>query len=189
MVELVARAQLPRGTVPESGVAGLDECVRSGYLDWPGSVVPLLDCAYLRRVAPTVMATPGIGGFLGSSVFVARCSDLPQSTLRDFPEAGPRADNEAEVTMLARWLDSALVEPSEALDVASLRQHAARASGRVVATASAIARVAGGEPAPGPRQLLGAQKPCQVSSGNSHHHGRDCRQRAHALDGESRCIQ
>ena len=93
-------------------MAGLEECVRSGYLDSPWSVVPLVDHAYLRQVAPTVMATPGVRGFLGFAVFVAWCSDLRKSTLRDLPEGVPGADNKAEVMMLARWLDRALVEPS-----------------------------------------------------------------------------
>ena len=112
MLERVTRAQEPQGTVPESWVAGLMECVRSGYLDLPTSVVPRLDNAHLRQVAPTVMATPGIRGFFGFVVFVAWCSDLWQSTMRDFPRVRFIADNEAEVRMLARWLDIALDEPS-----------------------------------------------------------------------------
>lgn len=112
MLKRVARAQEPRGTVPESWVAGLGECVRRGYLDRPTSVVPLHDYAYLRQVAPTVMATPGIRGFVGFAVFVAWCSDLRQSTMRDFPAVSRSGENDAEATMLARWLDIALVEPS-----------------------------------------------------------------------------
>ena len=112
MLKRVAGAHEPQGTIPESWIAGLGECVRRGYLDRPRSVVPLHDYADLRQVAPTVMATPGIRGFLGFSVFVAWCSDLRQSTMRDFPEVSPCWDNDAEVTMLARCLDIALVEPS-----------------------------------------------------------------------------
>ena len=41
LIKRVARAQQPQGTVPESWVAGLKECVRSGYLDRPDSVIPL----------------------------------------------------------------------------------------------------------------------------------------------------
>ena len=112
LIERVARAQEPQGTVPESWVAGLKECVRSGYVDRPDSFIPLANPSYLRKVAPTVMATPGDRGFVGFGVFVAWCCDLRQGAMRDFPELSTRGDRDAEVTMLARWLDIALVTPS-----------------------------------------------------------------------------
>ena len=112
LIKRVARAHQPQGTVPESWVAGLKECVRSGYLDRPDSVIPLASPSYLRKVAPTVTATPGDQGILGFAVFVAWCCDLRQEAMRDFPEVSARGSKDAEVTMLARCLDIALVAPS-----------------------------------------------------------------------------
>ena len=76
LIKRVGRAQQPQGTVPESWVAGLKECVGSGYVDRPDSFIPLANPSYLRKVAPTVMATPGDRGFVGFGVFVAWCCDL-----------------------------------------------------------------------------------------------------------------
>ena len=112
LIERVARAQEPQGTVPESWVAGLKECVRSGYVDRPDSFIPLANPSYLRKVAPTVMTTPGDRRFVGFGVFVAWCCDLRQGAMRDFPELSTRADKDPEVTMLARCLDIALAAPS-----------------------------------------------------------------------------
>ena len=93
-------------------MAGLKECVRSGYLDRPDSVIPLVNSSYLRTVAPTVMATPGDRGFVGFGVFVAWCCDPRQGAMRDLPEVDTRADPDPEVTMLARCLDVAMTSPS-----------------------------------------------------------------------------
>ena len=112
LIKRVAGAHEPQGTVPESWMAGLKECVRSGYLDRPDSIIPLANPSYLHNVAPTVTATPGDRGIVGFEVFVAWCSDLRQGAMRDFPEVGLRASKHAEVTMLARSLDVALVAPS-----------------------------------------------------------------------------
>ena len=112
LVECVVRAQQPQGTVPESWIAGLNECVRSGYLDRPESVIPLKYPPLLRELAPTAMKEHGARGPVGFGVFVAWCSDLRQGAMRDFPEVGLRASKQAEVTMLARSLDLALVAPS-----------------------------------------------------------------------------
>ena len=112
LIERVALAQKPQGTVPESWVAGLKECVRSGYVDRPDSFIPLANPSYLRKVAPTVMATPGDRGFLGFGVFVAWCCDLRRGAIADFPEVDTRADPDPEVTMLARCLDVAMTSPS-----------------------------------------------------------------------------
>ena len=112
LIKRVARAHQPQGTIPESWMAGLRECVRSGYVERPDSVIPLANRSYLRNVAPTVMATPGDRGSVGFGVFVAWCSDLRRGAMRDFPDLGVRWTRDAEVTMLARCLDVALVAPS-----------------------------------------------------------------------------
>ena len=112
LLKRVTRAQEPQGTVPESWVAGLEECVRSGYVDRPDSVIPLASPSYLRKVAPTVMATPGDRGFIGFGVFVAWCCDLRRGAIADFPEVDVRADQDPEVTILARCLDIAITVPS-----------------------------------------------------------------------------
>ena len=112
LIERVARAQQPQGTIPESWVAGLKECVGSGYVDRPDSVIPLANPSYLRKVAPTVMATPGDRGFVGFGVFVAWCCDLRRGAVADFPEVDTRADQDLEVTILARCLDLAMTAPS-----------------------------------------------------------------------------
>ena len=93
-------------------MAGLKECVRSGYLDRPESVIPLAHPSYLGKVAPTVRATPRDQGILGFAVFIAWCSDLRRGAMRDFPDIGLRGSQDPEVTMLARCLDIALVAPS-----------------------------------------------------------------------------
>ena len=112
LIKRVARAQQPQGTVPDSWMAGLKECVRSGYLDRPDSVIPLASPSYLRKVAPTVMAARGNRGFFGFGVFVAWCSDLRRGAIADFPDVDTRADPDPEVTMLARCLDVAMTAPS-----------------------------------------------------------------------------
>lgn len=112
LINRVARSQQPQGTVPDSWIAGLKECVRSGYLDQPNSVLPLINIPYLREVAPTVMATDGDRGFMGFGVFVAWCCDLRQGAMRDFPEVGKGRNDDAEVTMLARCLDLAVAAPT-----------------------------------------------------------------------------
>ena len=112
LIKRVARAQQPQGSIPESWMAGLKECVRSGYVDRPDSVIPLASPSYLRKVAPTVMATPGDRGFVGFGVFVAWCCDLRRGAIADFPEVDTRADPDPEVTMLARCLDVAMTSPS-----------------------------------------------------------------------------
>ena len=112
LIERVARAQEPQGTVPESWVAGLKECVGSGYVDRPDSFIPLANPSYLRKVARTVMATPGDQGLLEFGVFVAWCCDLRQGAIADFPEVDTRADQDPEVTILARCLDMAITAPS-----------------------------------------------------------------------------
>ena len=112
LIERLVRAQQPKGTIPESWVTGLRECVSSGYLDRPESVIPLESPSLLRELAPTAMKEPGDRGSVGFGVFVAWCSDLRQGAMRDFSEVGLRASTHAEVTMLARSLDVALVAPS-----------------------------------------------------------------------------
>ena len=112
LIKRVVQAQQPPGTVPESWVAGLKECVRSGYLDRPDSVIPLANPSYLGKVAPTVTATPGDQGIVGFGVFVAWCSDLRRGAMRDFPGISLRGSQDAEVTMLARCVELALVAPS-----------------------------------------------------------------------------
>ena len=92
LIERVARAQEPQGTVPESWVAGLKECVRTGYLDQPESIVPVANPSLLGELAPTLMKERGDRGFLGFGVFVAWCSDLRQGAMRDFPELSTRGD-------------------------------------------------------------------------------------------------
>ena len=112
LVKRVARAHEPEGTVPESWVAGLQKCVSGGYLDRPESVIPLENRSYLVEVAPAVMETLGDRGHFGFAVFVAWCSDLRRGANFDFPEVDTRGDQDPEVTILARWLDIALTEPS-----------------------------------------------------------------------------
>lgn len=112
LIKRVAQAQKPQGTVPGSWIAGLEACVRSGYLDQPNSVIPVWNPPYLLNAAPTVMATHGDQGFGGFTVFVAWCSDLRQAAMRDFPEVRNWRNNDAEVTMLARYLDLALAAPT-----------------------------------------------------------------------------
>ena len=112
LVQCMAQAQQPQGTVPDSWMAGLKECVGSGYLDWPDSVIPLKCPSYLRKVAPTVMAARGNRGFFGFGVFVAWCSDLRRGAIADFPDVDTRADPDREVTMLTRCLDVAMTAPS-----------------------------------------------------------------------------
>ena len=109
LIERAARAHQPQGTVPESWVAGLRECIRRGYLNQPNGIISF---SYLRRVAPTVMKTPGERGCPEFVNFVAWCCDLRHGVMRDFPEVSPRRGNDLEVRMLARWLDIALVMPS-----------------------------------------------------------------------------
>ena len=112
LIKRVARAHQPQGTVPESWVAGLTECVRSGYLDRSDSLIPLAHPSHLGKVAPTVRATPGDQGFIGFGVFVAWCSDLRRVAIADFPEVDTRADQDPEVTILARCLEVAIAAPS-----------------------------------------------------------------------------
>ena len=112
LIERVTQGQKPQGTVPESWVAGLEECVRSGYLDRPRSVIPFKNLSYLCKVARTVMAKPKDQEIFEFGVFVAWCCDLRQGAMRDFPELSTRADKDPEVTMLARCLDIALAAPS-----------------------------------------------------------------------------
>ena len=112
LIKRVARAQQPQGSIPESWMAGLKECVRSDYVDRPDSCIPLANPSYLRKVAPMVMATPGDKGVLGFGVFVAWCCDLRRGAIADFPEVDTRADPDPEVTMLARCLDVAMTSPS-----------------------------------------------------------------------------
>ena len=112
LIKRVARAQQPEGTVPESWVAGLKECVRSGYLDQPEGILPLASPSLLRELAPSAMAGRGDRGFLGFGVFVAWCCDLRRGAVADFPEVDTRADQDLEVTILARCLDLAMTAPS-----------------------------------------------------------------------------
>ena len=93
-------------------MAGLRECVRSGYLDRPDSVIPLANPSYLGKVAQAVTATPGEQGIVGFGVFVAWCSALRRGAMREFPDVGLRGSQHAEVTMLASCLEIALVAPS-----------------------------------------------------------------------------
>ena len=112
LIKRVARAQQPEGTVPESWVAGLKECVRSGYLDQPEGILPLASPSLLRELAPSAMKEHGDRGFLGFGVFVAWCCDLRRGAVADFPEVDTRADQDLEVTILARCLDLAMTAPS-----------------------------------------------------------------------------
>ena len=134
LIKRVARAQQPRRTVPKSWMAGLKACVRSGYLDRPDAVIPLVNPSYLRTVAPTVMATPGDRGSVGFGVFVAWCCDLRRGAIADFPEVDTRADPDPEVTMLARCLDVAMSAPSWSRYISPRlgRVLAERVSGRLV---------------------------------------------------------
>ena len=136
LVQCMAQAQQPQGTVPDSWMAGLKECVRSGYLDWPDSVIPLNCPSYLRKVAPTVMAARGNRGFFGFGVFVAWCSDLRRGAIADFPDVDTRADPDPEVTMLARCLDVAMTAPSWSRYTSPRlgRVLAERVSGRLVSS-------------------------------------------------------
>ena len=93
-------------------MAGLEECVRTGYLDQPESIVPLANPSLLGELAPTLMKERGDRGFLGFGVFVAWCSDLRRGAIADFPEVDTRADQDPEVTILARCLDTAITAPS-----------------------------------------------------------------------------
>ena len=106
------KRQIPQGMVPESWVAGLKECVRSGYLDRPRSVIPFNEFGYLCEVAQTVMEKPEEEEIFDFGVFIAWCCDLRQGAMRDFPELSTRADKDPEITMLARCLDIALAAPS-----------------------------------------------------------------------------
>ena len=109
------KRQIPQGMVPESWVAGLEECVRSGYLDRPRSVIPFNEFGYLCEVAQTVMEKPEEEEeeeIFDFGVFIAWCCDLRQGAMRDFPELSTRADKDPEITMLARCLDIALAAPS-----------------------------------------------------------------------------
>ena len=112
LVKRIAQAQQPRGTVPASWVAGLEACVRSGYLDEPESILPLASPSLLRELAPSVMKEHGDRGFLGFGVVVAWCSDLRRGAIADFPDVDTRADQDLEVTILARCLDLAMTAPS-----------------------------------------------------------------------------
>ena len=112
LVKRIAQAQQPRGTVPASWVAGLEACVRSGYLYEPESILPLASPSLLRELAPSAMKEHGDRGFLGFGVFVAWCCDLRRGAVADFPEVDTRADQDLEVTILARCLDLAMTAPS-----------------------------------------------------------------------------
>ena len=144
LIKRVARAQQPQGTVPESWMAGLRECVSSGYLDRPDSVIALADPAYLRKVAPKVTAVPGYRGLVGFGVFVAWCYDLRRGAIADFPEADTRADRDPEVTMLARCLDVAITAPSWSRYASPRlgRVLAERVSGRLVSEVPELAELA-----------------------------------------------
>ena len=112
LIKRVAQAQEPQGTVPESWVAGLEVCVRSGYLDQPESIFPLANPSLLGELAPTPMKERGDRRCLGFGMFVACCSDLRRGAIADFPEVDIRADQDPEVTILARCLDMAITAPS-----------------------------------------------------------------------------
>ena len=144
LIKRVARAQQPPGTVPESWVAGLQECVRSGYLDRPDRVIPLVNRSYLGNVAPTVTAELSDRGFVGFGVFVAWSSDLRRGAIADFPNVDTRADQDPEVTMLARCLDVAMIAPSWSHYASPRlgRVLAERVSGRLVSEVADLADLA-----------------------------------------------
>ena len=93
-------------------MAGLEECVGSGYLDRSDSVTPLANPSLLREFAPTAINEYRGRGFLGFEVFVAWCSDLRRGAVADFPEVDTRGDSNPEVTILMRCLDVAMTAPS-----------------------------------------------------------------------------
>ena len=144
LIKRVVRAQQPQGTVPEPWVAGLKECVRSGYLDRPDSVIPLANPSYLREVAPSVTAATGDQGFIGFAVFVAWSCDLRRGAIADFPDVDTRADEDPEVTMLARCLDVAITAPSWSHYASPRlgRVLAERVSGRLVSEVAELAELA-----------------------------------------------
>ena len=112
LIQRVAQAQQPRGTVRASWVAGLEACVRSGYLDQTESIVPLANPSLLDELAPIAMKERGDRGCVGFGVFVAWCCDLRRGAVADFPDVDTRADQNPEVTVLARCLDTAITAPS-----------------------------------------------------------------------------
>lgn len=112
LFERLPRTKPPLGAVPESWVAGLEECVGSGYLNRPESILLFCNPSLLGELAPSVTKEHGDGGLLDFGMFVAWCSELRRVAIADFPDVDTPGDPDPEVTMLARCLEVAMTAPS-----------------------------------------------------------------------------